>query len=92
MLTLTDSALAHIKSRQQPIFLEMPIIVQGDITFRESPSVRWGVPRDLQHYQCQQIQGVEVYVPHELPKLQLKIALSRFFWIKWLVVEGWALA
>lgn len=92
MLTLTDSALAYIQSRNQAIFLELPIVIQGDITICESPAVRWGKPSDDRKYQLLQIQGVEVYVPYELPKIPLKITLSRFFWLKWLVVEGWALA
>ena len=92
MLTLTESALAHIQSRRQSIFLELPIVVGGDITIRESPSVRWGMPKDPKNYQLLVIQGVEVYIPYELPKIPLKIALSRFLWLKWLSVEGWALA
>jgi len=92
MLTLTESALAHIESRRQSIFLEMPIVIGGDITIRESPAVRWGRPADLQKYQLVIIQGIEVYVPHELPGIPLKITLSRFLWLKWLAVEGWSLA
>ncbi len=92
MLTVTESALAHIQSRQRSIFLEMPIIIQGDITIRESPSVRWGTPQDLQHYELRRIQGIEIYLPHELPSIPLKITLSRFLWLKWLAVEGWALS
>ena len=92
MLTLTESALAHIQSRSQPIFLEMPIVIGGDITIRESPAVRWGLPDNLQNYQVLKIQGVEVYVPHDLPRIPLKITVSRFFWLKWLTIEGWALA
>ena len=92
MLTVTESALVHIQSRQQSIFLELPIVIQGDITIRESPCVRWGAPKDIQHYQLHSIQGVQVYLPDELPAIPLKITLSRFFWLKWLAVEGWALA
>lgn len=92
MLTLSDSALSHIQSRGQAIFLEMPMVIQGDITIRESPTVRWGVPPDLQKYRRTTIQGVEIYLPYDLPQLSLKITLSRFLWLKWLAVEGWALA
>ena len=92
MLTLTEPALAHIQARRQPVFLEMPIVINGDITIRESPAVRWGMPKDIRNYQLLRIQEVEIYVPHDLPKLPLKIALSRFLWLKWLAVEGWSLA
>lgn len=92
MLTLTDSAVAHIQARGQAVFLEMPMVIQGDITIRESPSIRWGVPADLDNYRLDRIQGVDVYLPYDLPQIPLKIALSRLLWLKWLVVEGWALA
>jgi len=92
MLTLTEHALEHIQSRRKPIFLEMPIVIQGDITIRESPAVRWGRPGDLQNYQQVMIQEIEVYIPHDLPKIPLKITVSRFLWLKWLAVEGWSLA
>ena len=92
MLTVTEKALEHIQSRGQAIFLEMPIIIQGDITFCESPAVRWGLPKNPQYYQQLVIDGIEVYIPHDLPKIPLRITVSRFLWIKWLAVEGWALA
>ena len=92
MLTLTESALVYILARRQPVFLEMPIIVGGDITIRESPAVRWGKPKNPQNYQMLLIEGVEIYIPHDLPKIPLRIAVSRFLWLRWLAVEGWRLA
>ena len=92
MLTLTEKALEHIKMREPVIFLEMPLVIQGDITFCESPSVRWGKPPNLEQYQMMLIEGIEVYIPHELPKIPLRITVSKFLWVKWLSVEGWALA
>ena len=92
MLTLSDSAREYIQFRRKPVYLEMPIVIQGDITIRESPAVRWGVPSDAGRYRLVQTQGVEVYLPHELPQIPLKIVLSQFLWLKWLSVEGWALA
>jgi hypothetical protein len=70
----------------------MPIVVGGDITICESPSVRWGMPRDVQCYQLLTVNGIEIYIPRDLPKIPLKITVSRFLWLKWLAVEGWSLA
>lgn len=92
MLTLSESALSHIQERQQPIFLEMPQVIQGDITIRESPSVRWGQPPNIEEYRLVVVQGVEVFIPRDLPQIPLKITVSRLLWIKWLAIEGWALA
>jgi len=92
MLILTDNALEHIRARGQVIFLELPIVIQGDITIRERPSVRWGLPRDQHNYQLEVVQGIEIYVPHDLPGIPLTITVSHFLWMKWLAVEGWALA
>ncbi|WP_371361023.1 CC/Se motif family (seleno)protein [Sporomusa malonica] len=59
---------------------------------RESPAVRLGQPRDPQNYTLEEIQGIMVYIPHDLPEIPLTVELSRFFWFKRLVIEGWQLA
>ena len=89
MLTLHPDALKHIESRQRSIFLELPIVIQGDITFRECPSVRWGEPRDIKNYERRTIQGIVVFVPRELPTIPLEVVLTGFLRFKWLAVHGW---
>ena len=91
-MTITAEAQEYIHSRNQPVFLEMPIIIGGDIAIRESPAVRWGKPKMIGHYELQFIEDVEIYIPHELPAIPLTIVRRGFFGIKWLAVEGWALA
>ncbi|WP_371371383.1 CC/Se motif family (seleno)protein [Sporomusa aerivorans] len=59
---------------------------------RESPAVRLGQPHDPQNYSLEEIQGIMVYVPRELPEIPLTITFSRFLWFKRLVIEGWQLA
>ncbi|WP_414714901.1 CC/Se motif family (seleno)protein [Sporomusa sp.] len=59
---------------------------------RESPAVRLGQPRNPENYNLEEIRGIMVYIPHELPNIPLTIALSSFFWFKRLVIEGWQLA
>jgi hypothetical protein len=59
---------------------------------RESPAVRLGQPHDPQNYFLEEIQGVMVYIPQDLPEIPLMINLSRFLWFKRLVIEGWQLA
>jgi hypothetical protein len=92
LLTITTEAQEHIRRRNLPVFLEMPIVIQGDITIRESPAVRWGIPQKIDHYERQTIGDVEIYIPHELPAIPLTIVRRSFLGFKWLAVEGWALA
>lgn len=91
-LTITDKALAYIKSRGKPVYLELFQVISCCIDIRESPSVRLGQPHDPHNYNCKEIQGVIVYIPHELPAIPLTITLSNFFGFKKLVIEGWSLA
>ncbi|WP_376741996.1 CC/Se motif family (seleno)protein [Sporomusa sp. GT1] len=58
---------------------------------RESPAVRLGQPHNPEKYSLEEIQGVTVYIPYELPDIPLTIALNRFLWFKNLVIEGWRL-
>lgn len=92
ILTITDKALDYIKSQERPIYLELFQVISCCIDIRESPSVRLGHPPDPHNYSFEEIQGVKVYIPHELPKIPLTITLSRFLGFKKLVIEGWSLA
>lgn len=92
MLSLTTEAVAFIESRGKPIFLDMPPLISGDLTLQESPSVRFGEPRDPENYALREIQGISVYVPHRLPDQPLTISLSSFFGWRRLVIQGWHLA
>jgi hypothetical protein len=92
MLTITADAVAYIKSRNKPIFLDIPPLINCDIPVKESPTVRFGEPRDLEKYQLKTIQEVSIYVPHDLPQQPLNITLTKFFCWRTLVVEGWHLA
>lgn len=92
LLTITTEAQEFILARNRTVFLEMPIIIQGDITIRESPSIKWGKPEDTDRYLFQRIGGVDVYIPEELPVIPLTIVRRNFLGYKWLAIEGWALA
>lgn len=92
LLTITDHALTYIKSRGKPVYLELFQVISCCIDIRESPSVRLGKPYDPHHYTLEEVQGIMVYVPHDLPDIPLTITLCSFLGIKKLVVEGWSLA
>ncbi len=92
ILTITDQALGHIKAQGKPVYLELFPVISCCIDLRESPSVRLGLPHNPDSYSQTEIQGVTVYVPHDLPNIPLTIALSNFFTFKKLVIEGWQLA
>ncbi len=93
MLTIAPEALVFIEGKQQSIYLDMPPIISNCcMTLREKPSVRFGQPRDMQSYVEKTIQGVTIFLPHDLPEIPLTITVSRFFWQTRLAIEGWFLA
>lgn len=92
MLTISPEAVDYIRSRGKPIFLDIPPLINCDISIKECPTVRFGQPRNPENYDLESIQGVSVYVPHELPKQPLRITLVKFFGWRNLVVDGWHLA
>jgi hypothetical protein len=92
MLSIAPEALGYIQTKDKPIFLDMPPIIGCCIHLRECPSVRFGEPFDAENYDKQVIQGTVVFVPHELPKIDLTITLTSFLGFKKLAVEGWHLA
>ena len=91
-LTITNKALEYIKSHGKPVYLELFQVINCCIDIRESPSVRLGQPHDPHNYSFEEIEGIMVYIPHELPAIPLTITLSNFFGFKKLVIEGWPLA
>ncbi|QDR80342.1 CC/Se motif family (seleno)protein [Sporomusa termitida] len=92
MLTITDQALEYINARAKPVYLELFPVISCCIDLRESPSVRLGLPHNPDSYTREEIRGITVYVPHDLPNIPLTITLSSFFTFKKLVIEGWQLA
>ncbi|MBP2635095.1 MAG: hypothetical protein H6Q72_1002 [Firmicutes bacterium] len=92
MLTITDKALEYIKSQDKPVYLELFPVISCCIDLRESPSVRFGKPHDPENYSFEEIQGIMVYLPHDLPEIPLKMTLSSFLGFKKLAIEGWVLA
>lgn len=93
MLTITPEALAIIHERSQPIFLDLPkLITNCCFSLQECPTVRFGEPRDLSHYEQRTIHDVIVFAPHSLPDIPLSITVSSFLGIKRIVLEGWRLA
>lgn len=92
MLIITDEAKAYIRSRNAPIFLDLPPLIDCCIHLRESPSVRFGRPHDPENYELCTIDGIEVLLPLELPRIPLTIVLARFLGFRRLAVEGWRLA
>lgn len=92
LLTISDQALEYIKSRSTSIYLELFQVISCCIDIHESPTVRLGQPHDPHNYTLEEIQGIKVYVPNELPEIPLTVTLSDFFGFKRLVIEGWRLA
>ncbi|HWR05498.1 CC/Se motif family (seleno)protein [Sporomusa sp.] len=92
MLSMTDQAFDYINNQGKPVYLELFQVISCCIDLRESPAVRLGQPHNPENYTREEIRGIMVYVPHELPNIPLTITLSNFFSFKKLVIEGWQLA
>ena len=92
MLSLTPQAAAYALEKNRPIYLDIPPLIGCCIHLQESPAVRFGEPRDPENYARKIIQGVPVFVPHELPEQPLKIVLANILGFKKLMIEGWHLA
>jgi hypothetical protein len=92
VLTISDEALAIIRTKPQPVHLDMPPAVDGGCcaSIQECPTVRFGEPRDPHNYVEQTIQGVRVLLPRRMPRHgKFTLTVSRFFWMKSVVLEGW---
>lgn len=93
MLTLTEKAIQFIREKNNPsIFLDVPPLIGCCIHLKECPSVRFGEPYNREEFERKTIQGIIVFVPHELPDIALTIDLNIFLGFKRLVVQGWRLA
>lgn len=92
MLTITPDAAAYIKEQNKPVYLDIPPLIGCCIHLKESPAVRFGEPRDPENYNLRTLEGVTVFVPHELPDQPLTIVVNSFLGFKRLSVEGWHLA
>ncbi|MGI6091689.1 MAG: CC/Se motif family (seleno)protein [Negativicutes bacterium] len=56
------------------------------------PSVRLGVPRNLEDYKLHEIDGINLYLPLDFYATNdLTINLRTIFWVKSLYIEGWKL-
>jgi hypothetical protein len=93
MITITEKAIHFIGEKNNaPIFLDVPPLIGGCIHLKECPSVQFGEPREIEKFDRQTIQGIILFVPHEISDIDLTINLSSFLGFKKLVVEGWHLA
>ena len=97
MLSISSEALELIRSRNQPVHLDLPrrLVHGGCCTpnLAECPTVRFGAPRDGKDYVEQTIDGVTIYMPRPLSgtRRQLRLDVSSFLGFKRVVVEGWEL-
>lgn len=94
MLTLSEQVLAYVQEKGQSIYLEMaPTISECCFTLTESPSVHVGAPKKKDDYHEREIDGVTVFVPHDMPtNIPLTINMRNYFGYKKLYVMGWKLA
>jgi hypothetical protein len=97
MLSIRPDALALIRRRNRPVYLDLPPVVQGGCclpSLQECPVIRFSPPRDAarQQYEVQEIQGVTVHVPRRMPRDgNFTLKVSSFLGLKRVVLEGWRL-
>lgn len=91
MITITPEALAYIKQKGKPIYIEVPPLIGCCIDLVDHPSVRTGIPYDPDNYTEMEIQGLKILIPHDLPDIPLSIETSKFLGFTRLCIEGWKL-
>jgi len=93
MLAVSPAALALIRQRNLPVFIEPPQrITTCCITIQERPAVRWGKPRNATKYKEMPFDGIVIFVPHDLPEnIPLTVDVRRFLGIQGLTLQGWRL-
>jgi hypothetical protein len=91
MLTITPEARTHALNNGGTLFLEYFALWTGGccVPYQPEPSVKLGKPRNQAQYRQETIDGLTVFIPHELPEEPLLITMSSFMGIKRLVIEGW---
>jgi hypothetical protein len=90
MLEISENALAIIKGREEPLFLDLPkTITNCCFDLQECPDVRFGMPPRPAEYRESIIKGITVFVPRIIADLELTIEVTSFFGIKKLTVKGW---
>jgi hypothetical protein len=90
MLTITPEARAHALNKGGILFLEYFILAGGCcVPFQPEPAVRIGRPCNQDHYREENIDGLTVFIPHNLPEEKLVITVNSFLWYRKLSIEGW---
>jgi hypothetical protein len=90
MVTISPEARDHARKNGGDLYLEY-IVIQGGccIPYQPGPAVRHGRPHDPARFHTATVEGITIFVPHELPDVPLKITVNSFMGFKWLIVEGW---
>lgn len=90
MVTISPEARDHAMKNGGEIYLEY-IVIQGGccIPYQPGPAVRFGRPHDPVRFHSTAMEGITVFVPHELPDVPLQITVNSFMGFQWLTVEGW---
>ena len=90
MLTLNRDAREYALNQGGSLYLEFIVMKSGCcIPYQPEPAVRVGKPYNLDHYRKEDIDGVAVFIPLDLPETPLAITLNVFMGFRKLVVEGW---
>ncbi len=93
MWSITPEAVEHIKQNGGEVTVEEPISINNCcIEITEAPAVHLGKPRKPGRFKPLEMQGILLNVPADLVNAELRVDLSKIFWHKRLVVEGWKMA
>ena len=90
MLTITPEARSYVLENGGTLSLEYITLTGGCcVPFQPGPTVRFGKPHNQDRYRQEIIDGLTVFIPRSLPKLELVIAVASVLGFKRLVIEGW---
>lgn len=90
MVTISQEAVEHAREKGRDLYLEY-IVLQGGccVPYQPGPVVRFGRPHEPERFHAASMEGLTVFIPHELPDVPLQITVNSFMGFKRLVVAGW---
>ena len=87
-MILTAEAIAYIKQKNQPIYLDHPPLSGANSQMKiKPPPVKFGVPQKPTDFNLHEEQGVTAYVPRGLEVVQITVELSELLFLKKLMAR-----
>ena len=83
MLIITPEAVRYLKDKGEALYLDHPSASEAaNRTFKELPTLKFGVPQRIEDFEIVQEDGATVYVPRAIWHIPMSLAASSFLGFK----------